>query len=105
MQIKTTFVGRNPFMPKKQPVFTDPETLKITSDPLPKARVQVNKYHSIFQKMKPGQCIRCATDDVGKIGNALRSYIEKKAIKGSVKSVLRYPNDDGFGRVWLMGKS
>ena len=92
-------------MHKKQSVFTDPESLKITSDPLPKTRVQLNKYHPIFDKMKPGQCVRCVTGDVGKVGNALRAYINVKGVKGSVRSVLRYPDDDGFGRVWMMGKS
>lgn len=83
----------------------DPEKLKITDAPLPLARAQPrNMYDNLFDKLKYGQCVECASNEVGAVTGALRSYLKRKARSGDIRSSTRI--DDGKGRihggVWLM---
>jgi len=89
--------------PKQESVFTDPDELQITNDPIPVSRcVPVHKYHDKFSQMKIGQCIRCTSKEVGKVAGALRKFVEIKGSKCDIKTMMRYENDQGYGRVWLM---
>ena len=62
----------------------------------------MHKYTETFDSLKLGQCIRCSTDNVTRVSNALRKYLEHTKRKGQIKSTRRYPDDEGFGRVWLL---
>ena len=86
----------------KQPVKpTDPSTLEICNDPLPAARASSgNKYEPLFKAMKLGQAIKCQPTEVGRLGGALRKYVELHALNGTVKTIKDY--GDGKGRVWLL---
>ena len=84
---------------------TDPTKFEISNDKLPAGRtVGGHKYDAIFEQLKPGQCIRVPTDDVNCVSNALRKYVEAKAMRCIVRSVKYYPGDksDKRGRVWLL---
>jgi hypothetical protein len=80
----------------------NPELLTICDDPLPAHRASLgNKYAPILRQLKPGQAIKCATADVGRVCGALRKWIDEHGPKGaSVRSCRDY--GDGLGRVWLM---
>ena len=83
--------------------YLDPADIQITNDPLPAGRaLPVHKYTATFDALKPGQSIRCSSDNVGRVTNALRKYLEHTARKGQIKSTRRYPDDEGYGRVWLL---
>lgn len=86
----------------KQPVkLTNPRTLEICDDPLPAARASCgNKYEPIFKAMKLGQAIKCQPTEIGRLGGALRKYVEVHKIKANVKTIKDY--GDGRGRVWLL---
>jgi hypothetical protein len=86
----------------KHPVkLTDPSTLEICDDPLPAARASCgNKYEPIFKKLKLGQAIKCQPTEIGRLGGALRKYVEVHALNATVKTIKDY--GDGRGRVWLM---
>lgn len=95
--------------PKAAAVYTDPAGLQITDDALPASRCAApHKYNVVFDRMLPGQCVRCKTADVGKVAGALRKYIELKRKAAMVRTVMHYINpktgtaDAGFGRVWMM---
>lgn len=84
-------------------VYLDPAEIQITNDPLPASRaLPVHKYTATFDALKPGQCIRCSTDNVMRVSNALRKYLEHTKRPAQIKSTRRYPDDEGFGRVWLL---
>jgi len=87
----------------KAPACTTPFELQITDDPIPASRATpAHKYHSFFETMKMGQSVRCATKDLGKISSAMRKYIEVKGLQAQTKGTRHYPNDPGYGRVWLL---
>lgn len=89
--------------PKQAAVYAIPASLQITDDPLPASRAApVHKYHSVFDQMKYGQCVRCTTADVGKVAGGLRKYLEVKNKPGLVRTMTQYTNDAGHGRVWLL---
>ena len=90
---------------KKKICYAEVETLSIADDPLPSRRVSPNKYHSIFNKLKVGQNIRCKPADVNRISNALRVHIQANNIqrKGKpVRIVSQSASPDGIGRVWMI---
>lgn len=79
----------------------DPKQISICDDRLPDFRARTEgKYDAIFAKMKMGQCIKCHTQDLGKVSSALRKYILKHKVKGTIRSMTNY--GDGMGRVWLV---
>jgi hypothetical protein len=95
--------GATPMVKTKQATkYVDPATLVICSDPLPAGRALPKlKYEDVFSKLKPGQCVKCEPEQTGKLSSSLRKYMERHNIKGSIKSVTRYPTDQ-MGRVWMM---
>ena len=89
--------------------YTDLAALQITNDAMPASRcAPMHKYHAVFERMHFGQCVRCATEDVGKVSGAMRKYLEIKRKTALVRTVMRYTDpktgveDGGFGRVWMM---
>jgi len=85
---------------RKPTAYTNLDLIEICNDPLPTARALPDlKYQSVFDRLKPGQCIKCAPADVGKIACGLRKYFERKGITDKVKTASRY-EADGMGRVW-----
>jgi len=86
----------------KQPVKpTDPDTLQICSDPMPKHRASaVNKYEKTFAAMKMGQSVKCKPNETGRISGAMRNYIKAKKLNAICKTMKTY--DDGMGRVWML---
>lgn len=83
---------------------TDVAKLSICSDPIPTHRINTgNKYDELFSKLAIGQAIKCEPSEVGRIGNAMRQWFDKKGIDAAVKSMKHYP-DDGKGRVWMVAK-
>jgi len=80
---------------------TDAAALTICKDPIPSYRAVVgSKYAPIFAKLRPGEAIKCKPEEVGRIANSLRKYIEQGHAKGAVKTIKNY--GDGMGRVWLI---
>lgn len=78
----------------------DPDTMTICDDPMPAHRASPGcKYDATFGALKPGQAIKCQPDDVNRIANALRKYVEADATL-VVRSIRDY--GDGQGRVWLV---
>lgn len=86
----------------KQPVKpTDPSTLEICNDPIPTHRASCgNKYAALLKNIKPGQCIKCSPEEVGRIQGAMRKYIELNQIDAYVRTIKDY--GDGKGRVWML---
>lgn len=86
---------------KPRPKPTDPGSLMICNDPLPAGRASPgHKYAAIFGALKPGQAIKCAPDEVGRIGSALRKWLDTKGKDGVIRTSKDY--GDGRGRVWLL---
>lgn len=108
--VATKFAGANPFQinsaPQRKMVdFLNVEELTITNDVIPHRRsMPIGKYNGIFEKMAPGQCIRCKTESVGKVCGAMRKFILLKELSLHVKSVIRYDGDEGYGRIWMLKK-
>jgi hypothetical protein len=87
---------------KGQPAnYVDPDTLSIGHDPMPKGRVTFNKYTEIFNRLKFGDCLKCAPNEVAQIANSLRKWLSVNEKPGQVRTVRHYPSDNR-GRVWLM---
>jgi hypothetical protein len=103
--IKTAFArGSSPFAPqvKKPARFVDPESLTIANDPIQATRTTTeHKYEGVFSKMKSGQCLVCASEDAGKIGHALNTWLKRTNREGVVRTTKHYAAD-GKGRVWLI---
>jgi hypothetical protein len=88
-------------MGKKPTKFTDPNALVICSDPLPEGRASSGcKYQSLFEKMTMGQCVKCSTNEVGRVSGALKKWASMQVQGGSVRSMKNY--GDGMGRVWWL---
>lgn len=86
---------------KRPPV--DVSTLEIADDPLPSHRASPgHKYDDLFDRLKYGQCVKTEAGRADKVGQALRTYLKRKAKKGAVKIMSDY--GDGKGRVWLIQK-
>lgn len=104
---KTKFAKRtNPWTGEKQPGRTmkliDPSDLEICTDPLPAARAMPEgKYSAKFTQLQYGQCLKCPPGTAPKIATALKKWLETHKKPGSVRSALRYGDDD-TGRVWLL---
>jgi len=79
----------------------NPDDIEITDEPVQKSRpVTGGKYQTLFQKLKPGQCLKVPPPHVGSIQNALRKYLKQNQIELPVRTVKNY--GDGLGRVWLI---
>lgn len=106
-QIKTQWVV--PKKPRAKPVKlvkVNPADLQVTDDKPVATRVkQGNKYQALFESMKPGQCVKCRTEETQTVAQAMRKWIleNRDVTKLHVKAVMRYP-EDGLGRVWMMPK-
>ncbi len=81
-----------------------PPTFEICSDPIMQKRAPSGVYAKALASMKPGDCIKCSTEDVGKISNAMRDLVAgNKAMAGlCIRETKDY--GDGMGRVWLIKK-
>ncbi len=99
-----------PYAPCVQPIVitTGPDTeafslygMTICNDPLPEKLNYEGgfKYQAIFEKLKPGDCIRCSPDDISKVRHALQKHFKRSKIDAKVKTIKHYP-DDRMGRVW-----
>lgn len=106
--IKTQWV--QPKKPRAKPtklITVDVSALQVTDDKPVITRVkQGNKYQALFDSMKPGQCVKCRTEEVQTVSQAMRKWIfeNRDITKFGVKAVNNYPDDDGMGRVWLVQK-
>lgn len=78
----------------------DPDALKIAADPLPPGRAKRDKYADLWAKLKPGQCVVCEPEHVGRIAGALKKHVESAGLDCHVRLTKRYT--DGKGRVWLL---
>lgn len=107
---KTKFVNNKP--PFKQPrrkpsppAFADVSQVEICDDPLPEVRATPgSKYEPVFERMKVGQAIACRSEDVGKIANGMKKWIDRKGLKDHViRTTKAYEcAGDLKGRVWLL---
>lgn len=87
--------------PYKAAAPVDISDLKICNDPPPVARTNPDgKYSTLFAVLPAGKRLKCPTGSAGRIGQALRKWMEKNKVPGSVKSTENY--GDGAGGVWLM---
>ena len=100
--MKTTFVGKNPFT--NIPVDTvDPNFLKIESRLPPKKQYTRSKYDPLFKKLKPDQAVVCEKNEADKVGQALRSFLNKTEQHGFVKT-FKLSYEDGKARVFWLSK-
>jgi hypothetical protein len=97
-------------MPKPAPVvqkglrYIDPAKLQIVDDVIPQHRAAPEfKYHATFDRLNPGQAVRCPTTDVSKVAHAMRKWLKVKKQTAMVRSMLNFEGDTGYGRVWLLG--
>lgn len=84
----------------------DPELLSIGNDEYTGQRASPEgKYDALFRSMKSGQCIKCEPQEIGRITNALRKWLQvnKRDDKFEVRSMARYHTDQR-GRVWMLAK-
>jgi hypothetical protein len=80
---------------------TDPDTLLICDDPLPTSRLHAGKkYEPTFERMRLGQSINCASDQVGHVSGAMRKFVQVRKLQAVVRTVKNY--GDGRGRVWML---
>lgn len=81
--------------------YIDPELLKVEHNtPLPQARRIYGKYDDLFGRMRYGSCVVCEGEEMNKVANALRKWLEREKQPGKVVSIKRC--EDGKARVWLM---
>lgn len=83
----------------------DPTKMEIVSDPMPPGcGVTAHKYGNLFETLKPGQAIRCHSDDVARVSTSMRKWAKSYHPGCSIRSVKTYPGDlsDKRGRVWLL---
>ena len=80
--------------------FIDPATLKISTDPLPAGKAKRDKYADLWARLKPGQCVVCESEHVGRIAGAMKKHVADKGLDCHVRLTTRYT--DGKGRVWLL---
>jgi len=74
---------------------------EIDTTPFPARRIVASKYDEMFSEMRPGQCIKTESDNVGKVCAAMKKWLERKGRTDVVvRSVRRM--DDGYGRVYMM---
>lgn len=76
----------------------------VSSDPVLKRAAQRSIYADLFEKLNPGQCIVCNSEDVGRVSHALSKWLQKtgQSDKYRMKATMRYT--DGKGRVWMLPK-
>lgn len=78
--------------------------LQITDEPYeqPIRAQNESKYHAIFSRLKAGQRIVCATEDVGKLSNALRKWVQLNRDEEApiIRSIRKCA--DGKGGVWWL---
>ncbi len=80
----------------------DPAALVICDDPLPAGRASPGaKYVPLFVKLKPGQAVKCKPEEVGRVSNAMRKWIDQNNLPYVTRLQARY-HSDGAGRVWLL---
>jgi len=79
----------------------DPSKLAIGDDPLPESRARPGfKYGSVFERMKPGQCIKCEPNQAPVLATALKKWVVDGKLPYIVRATSRYT--DGAGRVWML---
>lgn len=89
-QVKTQFIGKNPFKGKREVKEVDISTLKVTNDQ-PKKRVVHNcKYDKLFNELDIGKSLSCKSADCDKVAQALRGYITRYNKPWKVKGQMYY---------------
>jgi hypothetical protein len=100
--IQTTFVGKNPFMPKRNAHEVDVTTLRVTTDK-PKKRVYRNfKYDHLFNELDLGKSLACKSEDADRVAQALRGYIERNEKPWKVQIQTYFTKTTG--RVFILAK-
>lgn len=90
---------------KPRPVSADidPDKLEICNDaPMPSRARPGWKYGPVFDKLKPGQCIKCEPNQAPTLATALKKWVTDKKLPCIVRATSRY--SDGKGRVWLLAE-
>ena len=78
------------------------EALTICDDaPKDNRKENASKYSELFEKMKPGQAIKCPKDKASTISQALRKWLEKTGERG-LRAAQTSDYGDGMGRVWKL---
>lgn len=91
MELKTTFVGKNPFTNVKAGAI-DPCVIVIDSTAtMPKKRRTLGKYDAIFSKLKFDENMIVPLEIAPQVSQALRSYLRKTNRKGKVHTFSYQP--------------
>ena len=102
---KTTIRGNFPGAPKPERAKrngVNVDELSISSDPYVDHRSKpAGKYDALFEKMKPGQCIRCPSEKAANVKTAMDKWLKFTGREGYARARSRYPAD-GQGRVWWL---
>jgi len=110
---QTTFAGpQNPFTGQrvnakgrtvKPQARLDLSQIVITNTPLPTGRsVHVGKYDALFATVKPGQCLECPSDDVGKLASAAKKWAKNQGKPIIVRTTRVLQDKPERGGVWLL---
>lgn len=100
-------VANAPRRPRRVPakrVSVKADKLRIANDPPPQfdhPGMSRGRMQQLFDQLRPGQCLACASDDARRLANNLRQWLKAR---GRVERVVYRPQGgpDGTGRVWLM---
>jgi len=89
---------------KKRSEPVDASMLRVEhNQPLPTGvRLVKSKYDELFSQLKAGSCVVCESEEINRISNALRKYLQTRNKPLMVRAVTRC--DDGHGRVWALAK-
>ena len=105
-QPQTTFHnGKNPFAPKeRKPRHTVQVTeVTVVNDPiLGRKATYVSKYAELFAQLKDQQALRCKSEHVAGLSKALQNWAQSRHSTATVRICKHYPDDIGYGRVWLL---
>jgi len=96
-----------PKRPRRAPakrVAVKTDALRISNDPPPQFEhpgMSRGRLQQLFDQLKPGQCLACASDDARRLANNLRHWLKARA---RTERVVYRPHGapDGTGRVWLL---
>lgn len=110
---QTTFAGpKNPFTGQrvnakgrtvKPQARLDLSQIVITNTPLPTGRsVHVGRYDALFATVKPGQCLECPSNDVGRLAAAAKKWAKNQAKPIIVRTARVLQDKPERGGVWLL---
>ena len=110
---QTTFAGpTNPFTGQrvnakgrtvKPQARLDLSQIAVSYRPPPTGRsVFVGKYDALFATVKPGQCLECPSEDVGKLYGAAKKWAKNQAKPIIVRTARMLHDKPERGGVWLL---